>query len=493
MISKSFLWNYRWALAAVAFMSLIYILPFIIHENYIIDDWLRSDTGVTAWEDNARPLASVIMWLFSLSTSGFRFFGDGVLLDTFPFTLIASTFCIVLAALIVVERISIRSNVLVAISSISLLTSPFWIGNMLFRHDSFIMGLSALSAVCFSIVLLNSGPKRYFWGAALGFVVFTTYQASVNVIFSTMLLIICSNLYSGEHVKKQAHYVIRCAISLIISAVLYKLCVKHVISLSEYTQSHENLVSFDLNGLKRIGENSSNFYAIFRDAMKGFNGVVTWVVMSASIVLGGFLSKRRGLNLPSVIVITITPVALFSLTAGIMLILQNPVASSRVMIAFGFVLIYFCWLLDKYPFRLKMILPVTLVLCSFSLSSTVSGVVNDMQRLDRFVASYAAEKLYENGYKKGMKVYIFGGPSYPPSVERSLSARPFLKDFVYSSFANGRFKHSLMKQYGIISSPPSGQDFWDRDRRMNSSTVVYSDRLIMIYRLKDEMGFRVLK
>ena len=140
-----------------------------------------------------------------------------------------------------------------------------------------------------------------------------------------------------------------------------------------------------------------------------------------------------------------------------------------------------------------MILPITLVLCSFSLSSTVSGVVNDMQRLDRFVASYAAEKLYENGYKKGMKVYIFGGPSYPPSVERSLSARPFLKDFVYSSFANGRFKHSLMKQYGIISSPPSGQDFWDRDRRMNSSTVVYSDRLIMIYRLKDEMGFRVLK
>lgn len=59
-------------------------------------------------------------------------------------------------------------------------------------------------------------------------------------------------------------------------------------------QSHESLVSFDMNGLKRIGENSSNFYAIFRDAMKGFNGVVTWVVMSASIVLGVFLSKGAG-------------------------------------------------------------------------------------------------------------------------------------------------------------------------------------------------------
>lgn len=493
MISKSFVWSYRWALSAAAFMSLLYILPFIIHENYIIDDWLRSDTGVTAWEDNARPLASVIMWLFSLSTSGMKVFGDGVLLDTFPFTLIASTFCIVLASLIVVDKISIKSHALVAISSIALLTSPFWIGNMLFRHDSFIMGLSALSAVVFSIILLNSGFKNCFYAIALGFVVFTTYQASLNVIFSTMLIIICSNLYRGEYIKNQTSYILRCAFSLIISAILYKLCVKHVISLSEYTQSHESLVSFNFEGLKRIGENSSNFFAIYRDAMKGLNGLVTWISILASIVLGALLAKRKNLRTPSILVISITPVILFALTAGIMLLLQNPVASSRVMISFGFVFVYFCWLLDKSCFKWRLALPVALTLCSFSLSSTVSGVVNDMQRLDRFVASYAAEKLYENGYKNGMKVYIFGGPSYPPSVDRSLSARPFLKDFVYSSFANGRFKHSLMKQYGIVSSPPTGQDFWDRDKRMNSSTVVYSDRLIMIYRLNDEIGFRILK
>lgn len=493
MISKSFVWNYRWALAAVAFMSLIYILPFIIHENYIIDDWLRSDTGVTAWEDNARPLASVIMWLFSLSTSGMKVFGDGVLLDTFPFTLIASTFCIVLAALIVVEKIAIKSHAMVAISAMALLTSPFWIGNMLFRHDSFIMGLSALSAVIFSITLLNSGIKNFLYGVILGFVVFTTYQASVNVIFSTILIIICSNLYRGEYIRSQASYVLRCAISIIISAILYKICVKHVISLSEYTQSHESLVSFSFEGLKRIGENSSNFFAIYRDAMKGLNGLVTWASMLASIVLGALLSKKKGLPTTSIVVISIAPVILFSLTAGIMLLLQNPVASSRVMISFGFFFVYFCWLLDNSFFKWKYVLPVVLILCSFSLSSTVSGAVNDMQRLDRFVASYAAEKLYENGYRKGMKVYIFGGPSYPPSVERSISSRPFLRDFVYSSFANGRFKHSLMKQYGVISSPPSNTDFWDRDKRMDASKVVYSDRLIMIYRLNDEIGFRILK
>lgn len=29
-------------------LSFVYILPFIINNNYVVDDWLRTDTGVTA-------------------------------------------------------------------------------------------------------------------------------------------------------------------------------------------------------------------------------------------------------------------------------------------------------------------------------------------------------------------------------------------------------------------------------------------------------------
>ncbi|RAZ20770.1 hypothetical protein DP191_18645, partial [Enterobacter hormaechei subsp. xiangfangensis] len=60
-------------------LSFVYILPFIINNNYVVDDWLRTDTGVTAWEGNGRPLSAVIMAAISMFGGGLNFFGDGVL------------------------------------------------------------------------------------------------------------------------------------------------------------------------------------------------------------------------------------------------------------------------------------------------------------------------------------------------------------------------------------------------------------------------------
>lgn len=463
-------------------LSFVYILPFIINNNYVVDDWLRTDTGVTAWEGNGRPLSSVIMAAISMFGGGLNFFGDGVLYDIFPLTIILCAFVMTFCGYLISAELGMKSPIAKAACMLLPLTSTLFIGNIYFRFDSLIMSLSCLGAILQARMSAERGIVIWISSVVIGFISISIYQASIPFVLSYLALM-CFMRYCNENKKDVINLIIKVLSSLFFSFLIYKVMMLAFFDgdsyTSGYTDTHSQLIPISVDGLKIIVNNFSLFISMLYK-VTAFAPCIILLTLLIVMLAISFIERNMKIAFS-----VFAFIAIIVLGFAPYLVLRSPIVEPRVMIAAGLSL---CALLKGVELMSKLgalskSLIVVFIAFNFSQAYGVSNAFNIYQRIDRVVAQNIAFNLIEYGYKTGDKLVISGFPSYPDSVKRIYSAIPVSQYLVGSAFANYRFKYSLMKQYGISSSIP-------KDERFNGDGVIMKDNNL-IKLIKYDNGYRV--
>ncbi|TBM10106.1 hypothetical protein EYY83_18985 [Hafnia alvei] len=463
-------------------ISFIYIIPFIVNNNYVVDDWLRADTGVTAWEGNGRPLSSIIMSSITMFGGGVKLFGDGALYDIFPFTIIACSFIMIFCGYIICNELNVKSELMKILCIISPLTTTFFIGNLYFRFDSLIMSLACLGAIYQSRLSSSSSLTHWIISIFVGFISISIYQASIPFLL-TYHLISCYGIHEKGGFRRIYIVTMKMLASLISSFILYKVMIHAFFSDSAYTSSytkiHSEIIPINIDGIHIFYENFISFLSLIYKSSSVLFIYITCIILVISISFAILLKQRKALPIfvliPLVILTSFAPY----------LLLKSPIVEPRVLISFGLV---FCLIAKSIDLLGKnkvvsCVLFLYLSILNFSQAYGVSNAFNTYQRIDRVTAQYISDKLIDKGYKTGDKIVINGFPSYPDSVKRIYSTIPVSKYLVGSSFANYRFKYSLMKQYGISSPLPL------TDKFSGKGIIVIDNNLIKLIKFDD--GYQI--
>ncbi|HAS0821294.1 TPA: hypothetical protein I3317_001051 [Enterobacter cloacae subsp. cloacae] len=474
----------RWELSIAFALSVVFVIPFAIHNVYFVDDWLRADLGTTSWEGNGRPLSSIIMSILSLSP--LKYFGDGVLFDTFPFNLFASSAIMVLSGYIICNVILIKNSAIRVMIMIAPVVNPYWIGNIAFRFDSLVMSMAFLFAVLTVFFIVSGGVFNLFLSLISATAMLCLYQAAINVIVSFALIVEIAKLRSNGYSILRESAILKSLAIIGISYVLYKLFIYKHLDISDYTKTSGELIGIDARSFGLIMENIQSLSkAIF--VLPG--NMIAFLILMIIIVSICLSLKIHADTVVKRIVFFATPFAIFALSFGFLSLLKNPAISSRVFISFCFVIIYFMFCSDRNGDKLYL-LAVPFFIASISLSFIASNTMSDVQRYDRFIAERIVNKLYDVGYQNDRGVYISGRPSAPYLVSRVSKDIPIVSELSVSAFANTRFKYSLLRQYGIYSPTPEVSVAIRETNSCSNEKAAIHDRLMSICRSKN--GYSII-
>lgn len=443
--------NDKWIIAISFVAVLFFTMPFIIHGNYFVDDWLRSENGFSGWEGNGRPLASIVMAVISMSGA---FFGVGAIADVFPSSLLPMICIMLLSGYLISLILNIENPLAKIITIISPTINQFWLGNMVFRFDTLIMSLSYLLAVTSVMLCIKGGMKFFMFSIVCTVMMLCLYQASVNVLISLTVA------YTGSIIidrKAISIGTLSCGITqllaLAIGYIIYSKIVISNLELSAYTIKSGEMIKLNAEGFDRLVSNVDSYLHFFISTFDGALFLCLLVMLAFSSLAQAFKLIRTS-NYTAFFVCILTPFILIALTFGTLSLLKMPVLQSRVFMSFSIFIAYFAYVIERKKIYFMSYVAYTYFLLIILQSSIVSNVVNDTQRYDAFLAQRIASKLLDNGYKNGTPLIIYGSPKYVPSVSSAISRSPSLKQYAVSAFANHTFKYSLMRQYNILTSTP---------------------------------------
>lgn len=237
----------------------LYVLPIILANFYYVDDLARSVAGYARWSDNGRPLAEYII-------KGMSF--GGRVIDLAPLPLILSVLVVVLSGYYYCFKAGIEGRVTVAITSVSLLISPFYLQNISYRFDVFTMSLSVAACVLSAAVLLNR--SGYVWFLLSGLLILASlslYQSSANICIA-MIGLNALVSYRTTLFKSTVLESVLYAITIVAALLFYKFCIASVFVSGVYSESHAESASSMESVIKAI-----NAYAwMFKETFIGNYG-----------------------------------------------------------------------------------------------------------------------------------------------------------------------------------------------------------------------------
>ncbi|WP_313355459.1 glucosyltransferase domain-containing protein [Kosakonia cowanii] len=476
----------RYVLLVSFIFLFLFSLPFAIHGNYFVDDWLRSESGASGWEANGRPLASTIMALLSLSEN---YFGAGVVSDLFPSSLFAMSLMMLASGYLIADKLNIKNTFIKFIVIVLPTANQFWIGNLVFRFDSLIMSISYFMAILSVIVCEKKGFINYAISFTLIIAFLSTYQASMNVaisfsmISSSACLLFSNRDYCVKDFLLSASRFLSC---LLIGYVFYQAIIVPQLNLSAYTIASGRMIEIDRYFLLNLLSNAIKYL----DFLVGnFDGLMFWCVVISlifSCIIPAYWLIRDKKYYASLISILI-PFFLLIMSFGTLSLLQSVSLQSRVFMSFSMCIIYSAYIADLCGKKVLCAPQALIVLLSLMLSSVVSNIVNDTQRYDRFIAERIANRLYENGYRNGDHLIIYGSPAGVPSVYNLVGRHPSLWQYSVSAFSNQTFKYSLMRQYNIRSTTPTltmSNKYYDSCGSVIDQ-VLYEDEIFKMCRVEN--------
>lgn len=476
----------RWLLATCMALSLIYLIPFAIGGAYSIDDWLRSDTGNSGWEGNGRPVASIIMAVLSLLPSGLSFFGDNVIQDTYPFSMFFGGAVMVMAGYALKELLEVKSEIIAGIVILLPLTSPYWIGNLEFRHDSLIMSIAFFMAIFSASLFKRNSETCIAWNVLSSICLLTfmlmIYQAALNVYMSVIILIVVMEIKNKTNTKEIIKTVFGSIFAMCFAYAVYSFIINNFVSLSDYTKSHSGIIHLSSDSIDTLKGNISGFISLFSDLNHGIYGLVVLILSSSSIAFFMFGHRNIG-SVRSALLVLSVPVTLF-LSAGVLILLEYPVITGRVMMGYG---VFMCFIVATcFSDKIGIYAGGAIIILNFSFGSITANAISDQQRYDRFMAGQIVSNLYRSGFMNGDIIHVNGITSTPEQALRSMKNTPLLRGYVFSAFSNANFKYSLLRQYGINSKKPSLEQTIVFNKIIANKQPIFRDNSMDIFKFENE-------
>lgn len=476
--------NFRWPLASAFIVSLLFTLPFIVNNNYFIDDWLRSDTGNSGWEGNGRPFASLLMSALSLFPHGRHFFGDNALFDVFPLTLIASSAILVFSGFIFCIAMNVESKGRAFIICILPVCNPFWVGNIEFRHDSLLMAASFLLAIFGAYISFRS-IKTCLLGAALLSISLGLYQTSINAYISMCACVLLSAYLSDEKglMKKS----LLSLISLAAGYIIYSKVIMHSSGLSNYATANSKMLGLDHGLFEGLINNFRSFASFFFETSPPLYFAMLTILILITLVS---IVMRHGLSLKSLLSLLVICICLV-MTLGVLAMFERPAIAARTMMPLCLLTMLCVSLCQDRLSVASSSVSAGLVIIAFSFSYIISSAINSVERNDRFIAMHIASIYAKESAGSRSNLYITGKPRFTRYSDRVIKRLPMAKYMIISAFNNYRFKYSLMAQYGIDSKAPDLDKARRYDHISRHGTPNYSDSLVDSFQDGDTLIYRI--
>ncbi len=464
-------------------ISIIYLIPMFMANGYTNDDYMRSFSGVSGWEENGRPLSSIMMSILGLMSGGV-FFGKNALIDVFPFNLILSALIFTIAGLSICRSIGIKNITLQVLVSISFMLNPFFLGNIAFRFDTLTMAASSVFAVFATTFAYNKGWKYFLLSVIMVFAMLCTYQASMNLMVALAVFIFCAKTINDN--TNQILSLVKCGLSLIFSYAIYSMTVPNIFTFNRYTIESSEM----LKPKQILSGGILNNISLFYEGISGaLSGAIGYILISLVIIIQVILLcklkhiklENHLTQLTSKIIIALMPVILMALLPGALLLLKNPKFTSRVILAYPVVVIACIYTLSLIKNSKASYFSAILLVCSFPICATTGNALKLQSDYDNFIAQRIVGKLYDLGYNDSSSLLFWGKRIYQPDVERMVSNMPIIKDVIYPAMANHNWKYYLLGHYGLVKQSPPVSELSEFKKNHPASKPRFKDKLFSIY------------
>ncbi len=207
----------------------IYVLPIILADRYYQDDLSRSLSGITGWNNDARPLTEFIMkWLC----------GGTPISDISPLPLLLSIlFLAYTLTLYIQKNLSAGHSVFILLYvGFLVISNPFLLSTLSYKYDCVTMIL-ALCAAVFPYVLPDEWAlwKVFVFSAFMCMITLTTYQPCCGVYIGLVFLELFFMIFSSKiHIARLVIHAVSMGICI---PPYYFIIMKHYIADSSWQQS----------------------------------------------------------------------------------------------------------------------------------------------------------------------------------------------------------------------------------------------------------------
>lgn len=405
----------------------LYVIPIILANFYYVDDLARSVAGYARWSDNGRPLAEYII-------KGMSF--GGRVIDLAPLPLILSVLVVVLSGYYYCFKAGIEGKVTVAITSVSLLISPFYLQNISYRFDVFTMSLSVAACVLSAAVLLNrSGYVRLLLSGLLIVSSLSLYQSSANICIA-MIGINALVSYRTSRFKSTVLESVRYAITIVVALLFYKFCIASVFVSGVYSESHAESASSMESVIKAI-----NAYAwMFKETFIGNYGkAMSLLAIIPLVAIMYHVAVKKDARFLIVSVLSIGSIV-FSYI-GVLIALHDPVIYPRVLVGFCGI-IFSSFVITSYFFKKLTPVLIVPVAASILLSYSYGNALSSQNEKENFIFSLVARDIINND---GINKIRFSGTaslsqSASNASEKSGIIKMITPSYIRSDWMFGAFK-----------------------------------------------------
>lgn len=398
----------------MTFASIIYVLPLMICNVYFNDDVARSIRGYYAWENNGRPLATVIM---KFVTGGHSI----SIVDGSPFYLILGL--VILAytcTLFARKHLSTFSWISKSMVMMFVVICPFLLENLSFKYDVLFMLLSlSIAYFLYAFDEQFSRIGRLIISSLFICVIFCFYQGSICAYIILAVFECIEGLLHNDQVKTVITRVIERIASLGIGAILYELIITYIVHLDAYSRDHSGLVSLNVQGLQHYMNNIIGYKHLIESIIPYFKVTLIILLIACIVSIISVMYKkiwaeqkvtiiRKFVNTLGILlcVLLMIPVGLLPVTA-----LKYPVFCPRTLIGLtavsmmiGMALAY----LAKKK-RVIHILTVCILIFAFTFSASYANTLKAQKDYEEEIAQNVAYDLSKISVKQPFNRLAVGG------------------------------------------------------------------------------------
>lgn len=438
---------------AIVIATALFILPIMLSGILYQDDILRSANGEPYWGVLGRPLSDVVVMALG--------FGNGYVIDAFPFSLVVAGALLGASSLILYSRFALQRGISSGIVFSLFSLSPFILQNLSYRFDCFPMMLGVfLAALPYSVAVSSLRPwVRVATGTVCLVMALSLYQATINVFLSLCAIEIIYLLYTNRSGTNALRVSIERALSAALSMLVY---MKGITPFYLSKNVHSDLVTKAENPAESLMYNIDRFWNIANSLMN-HSLFMAWI-LALIVAIAGLIflaikiiksEESPFSKFVAFLVITIgIIVTAFSVT-GPFVFIDKTVVAPRVMMGLPGLMLLVGYLASTIGNRkasaFVCIIPVVF---SLSYASAYGNASKSQRSLEDKVFYEISSSIPRN--LEGKKIYISGQIATSPATNMEFKRFPSLKWMVMPLYSWSGMV--MLKQYGIeaeMGVPPA--------------------------------------
>ncbi|HFN3851164.1 glucosyltransferase domain-containing protein [Escherichia coli] len=423
--------------------GLIILLPILMANRLYVDDIGRATHGYLSWDDNGRPLTSLIMKLITTNSS---------MIDVSPLPQLLGIILFCAAIHLFANRVGIDNEfdrVLIVAATVS---TPIILENLSYRFDTLTM---MLSAICFMIApVLSFKIKPYDYVVKIALVVsgLSMYQVNISfyVIASLCIFISIQNHKPDTAIKNA----IINAVCLVAGYIIYSLIIVKIYVTGAYSLEHSKII--ELSDINRAYDTILYYIKMIGLYYNGFELYCLIALMLIAFIplLCNFkvIALSRFHLACGITCLAAIPLALASVLIPISL-LKYPVLHPRVLMPFsGFIFfLSFLALADNVLLKkASRVLLVAIIFPAYVFSFIYGNALSTQTKYEEIITSSIYSDLGKIDYKANDSLFFSGKPLKSPVVLRTEKEKPFISELLYPTYKpKWMFANMNLNRYGV--------------------------------------------